>query len=111
MSDAPYKASQPPVRSKNCQGFILLEVLVAMSMILGVWITSVGAYQRLALNLSQQEAKRSQLRKEWDVFEVQEHSRANFNLTGKTLNNDFTRVPSRHRALRTTTQSTFKDKR
>lgn len=99
------------LKHPNSEGFILLEVLVAMTMILGVWIGSIGAYQRLALTLAQQEAKRSQMRKELDVFEMQEHSRSSITTTDKNLNNDFTRVSSRHRALRTTTQPALKDKR
>jgi competence protein ComGF len=106
-------SKRPDSRSlaENTQGFILLEVLVAMTMILGVWITSVGAYQRLALNLMQQEAKRSQLRKELDVFEMQEHGRFKFNSSNEVLRNDSTRVPSRNRSMHVTSQSTFKDKR
>jgi Tfp pilus assembly protein PilV len=37
------------MRPENSNGFILLEVLVAMSLILGVWMASIGAYQGLAL--------------------------------------------------------------
>ncbi|QWE08907.1 hypothetical protein [Polynucleobacter ibericus] len=92
--------------SENSLGFILLEVLVAMSMILGVWITSVGAYQRLALSLTQQEAKRSQLRKELDAFEMQEYDRLNLNSPAKVLRNDTTRVPGGNRSMRTPPQST-----
>jgi type II secretory pathway component PulJ len=97
-------SKRPDSRSlaENTQGFILLEVLVAMSMILGVWITSVGAYQRLALNLIQQEAQRSQLRKELDAFEIQEHGRFKFNLPSEILRDDSTRVPSRNRSMHTT---------
>jgi hypothetical protein len=84
---------------------------MAMSMILGVWISSVGAYQRLALSLTQHDAKRTQVRKELDAFEIQEHSRSNSSAHTKGVGNDFTRVPSRHRSLRAATQSTFKDKR
>jgi len=73
-----------------------------MSMILGVWMASVAAYQNLALNLAQQEAKRSQLRKESNAFELQEYGRVQINQTGKVLNNDSTRVPHRNRAMRTT---------
>ena len=82
-----------------------------MSMILGVWMASVGVYQRLALNLVQQEAKRSQLRKELDVFETQEQVRANSYLSGKTLINELARMPSRNRSVRTTTQSVAKNQR
>lgn len=95
----------------NGQGFILLEVLVAMSMILGFWIASVGIYHRLALNLIQQESKRSQLRKEMDAFEIQEQVRANLDLSNKGLSNDIVRVSDRNRSMRAATQSTIKDKR
>jgi competence protein ComGF len=105
------KHPDPLWRSGNCQGFILLEVLIAMSMILGVWISSVGAYQRLTLSLAQYDAKRTQIRKEWDVFEIQEQVRPSNNLPSKKLNHESARVSGRHRALRATTQSTFKDKR
>jgi len=94
----------------NCRGFILLEVLVAMSMILGVWMASVGVYQRLALNLTQQESKRSQLRKDSDVFEMQEHSRTNLHQPNKVLSHESARVPSRNRAMRTSAQPAIKDK-
>jgi hypothetical protein len=73
-----------------------------MSMILGVWMASVATYQNLALSLAQQEAKRSQLRKESNAFELQEYGRVQINQTGKVLNNDTTRVPRRNRTMRTT---------
>ena len=95
----------------NGQGFILLEVLVAMSMILGVWIASVGIYHRLAFNLVKQESKRSQLRKEMDTFEIQEQVRANLDLSIKGLSNDTARVSDRNRSMRTATQSIIKNKR
>jgi len=96
---------------ENSQGFILLEVLVALSMILGVWMASVATYQNLTLNLVSQETKRSQLRKEFDAFELQEHSRAKINLLGKGLNHDSTRVSSRNRSMHTTFKPAPKDKR
>ena len=111
MGDAPYKAPQPPMRSKNGQGFILLEVLVAMALILGVWMVSVGVYQRLALTLIQQESKRAQLRKDSDTFEIQEHSRAHLNLQNQALSYESTRMSGRDRSVRTATQPTIKNKR
>lgn len=84
---------------------------MAMSMILGVWMASVGVYQRLALNLAQQESKRFQLRKDADAFETQEHGRANLNLSGKTVTDEPTRMSSRDRFVRTSTQPIIKDKR
>lgn len=82
-----------------------------MSMILGAWIASVGIYQHLALNLIQQEIKRSQLRKELDAFEAQEQVRSNLTLSAKGISNDIARVSDRNRSMRTTTQSIIKDKR
>jgi Tfp pilus assembly protein PilV len=105
------KPIDPECISKSSHGFILLEVLVAMSMILGVWMASIATYQQLALSLVQQEAKRSQLRKELDAFEIQEIIRTNLHLSNQGLNHDTTRVSGRHRSLRTFTQSTAKDKR
>ncbi|WP_162786259.1 hypothetical protein [Polynucleobacter necessarius] len=77
----------------------------------GGWIASVGIYQRLALNLTQQEIKRSQLRKELDAFEAQEQVRSNLTLSAKGISNDIARVPNGNRSMRTTTQSIIKDKR
>ena len=84
---------------------------MAMSLILGAWVTSVGVYQRLALKLAQQEAKRLQLRKELDVFETQERARPNFHLPVKTLSNEPARMSGRNRSMRTTTQSIIKNQR
>ena len=82
-----------------------------MALILGVWMTSVGVYQRLALTLTQQESNRAQLRKDSDTFEIQEHSRAHLNLPNQALSNESARMSSRNRPLRTSTQPSFKDKR
>jgi Tfp pilus assembly protein PilV len=104
------KHSDLGIYSQNCQGFMLLEVLVAMSLILGVWITSVGAYQRLALILGQQDSKRYQIRKELDAFEIQERVRANLNLSGKSLIHESARVSGWNRSVRTSTQPSIKNK-
>ena len=82
-----------------------------MTMILGVWMASVGVYQRLALSLTQQESKRSQLRKDSDAFEMEEQNRTHLNLPNKGLGNESARMSSRNRPVRTSTQPSFKDKR
>jgi len=82
-----------------------------MALILGVWMTSVGVYQRLALTLTQQEGKRAQFRKDSDAFETQEHSRAHLNLSNQALSNEPARMSSRNRSMRTSTQPSLKDKR
>ena len=106
--------------SESPNGFILLEVLVAMSLILGVWMTSIGAYQGLTLRLNQQESKRSQLRQDLDAYELAEQVRVNSsqtkslsipNTSSKGLKNESSRVSSRNRSLRSVTKSTFENER
>jgi competence protein ComGF len=103
------KYPHPLSRPEHFQGFILLEVLVAMSLILGVWTASMGVYQRLAFNLTQQEVHRSDLRKEFDAFEVQEHARVTQLISQQGLSHEPARVPSRHCSVRNATQSSFKN--
>jgi Tfp pilus assembly protein PilV len=107
-----------PVTPDIPNGFILLEVLVAMSLILGVWITSIGAYQGLALGLIQQESKQSVLRQAFDAHELAEQLRANrsqknlpntSNLSQKGLKNESSRMPSRNRSLRSIAKSSLEN--
>jgi hypothetical protein len=93
------------------QGFVLLEVLVAMSLILGSWMASVGTCQNLVLRATQMESKRVQLRREFDVFEVSEQARVSISTNIKGQNYESSRVPSRHRAQHVTSQPTSKNKR
>ena len=93
------------------QGFVLLEVLVAMSLILGSWMASVGAYQNLVLRATQIESKRAQLRREFDIFEVSEQARVSTSTNTKGQNHESSRVSSRHRAQHATSQSTSKSQR
>lgn len=100
-------------------GFVLLEVLVAMTLIMGCWFSSLEAFQGLVLRFSQQEAKKVQLRKAFDAYELAEQFRANgngvsaysnpsFSLTD--LKHESSRMSGRHRPLRPTSQSLAKDK-
>lgn len=91
-------------------GFILLEVLVAMAMVMGSWMVSTHAYQKLAFNLSQQESKRSQLRKEFDSHEMEMHFRSNSHQPG-ALKDDAARVSGRNHTLRASSKSPPKGKR
>jgi Tfp pilus assembly protein PilV len=93
------------------QGFVLLEVLVAMNLILGSWMTSVGAYQNLALRSTQTESKRVQLQREFDAFEMSEHARARISPNSKGQINESTRVSSRNRTKHLTSQPTLKNQR
>jgi len=92
-------------------GFVLLEVLVAMSLISGVWMALVGTYQNLALRNAQEESKRTQIRKEFDAFEIGEQLRANNMLSGKDLNNESSRVSGRHRSMHATSKPNAKKQR
>jgi len=93
------------------QGFVLLEVLVAMSLILGSWTASVSTYQNLVLRVTQMESKRAQLRREFDVFEVSEQARVSIGTNIKGQNHESTRVSSRNRAKHTASEPTSKNKR
>ena len=82
-----------------------------MSLILGVWMASIGAYQGLALRLIKQEAKRLQLRRAFDAYEIAEHLRTNSKqilptASSKDLKREPSRVSSRNRSLRTVVKPT-----
>ena len=90
------------------QGFILLEALIAMSLIVGVWMGMVHIYQGLALRQTKLQAEKVQLRKESDVFELSEHARS---LTHGSVKHESSRVLSRSRAVSGASQSAVKNKR
>ncbi|MBU3607851.1 hypothetical protein ICN29_05070 [Polynucleobacter sp. AP-Mumm-500A-B3] len=95
----------------HSQGFVLLEVLVAMGLILSAWMTSVGAYQNLALRSTQTESKRVLLQREFDAFEVSEHARASISINNKGQIHESTRVSSRNRAQHVASKPTLKNQR
>ena len=99
-------------------GFILVEVLVALSLILGVWMMSIGAYQGLVLRYKQQESRRSDFRRTFDAYELAEQLRASSNqqtltnlsnISSKDIKNESSRVSSRDRAVRHVAKPTFKN--
>jgi Tfp pilus assembly protein PilV len=107
-------------KPNTTDGFILLEVLVAMSLILGAWMISVGAYQQVALRFNQQESKRAELRKTFDAYEIAEQFRTNAiqpilinssNISSKVMKNESARVSSRNRPLHPVAQSATKNQR
>lgn len=55
----------------------MLEVLVAIGLVSGVWISSIQPYQGLALRLAKQEQKQTLLRQAFDRYELAEQIRAN----------------------------------
>jgi type II secretory pathway component PulJ len=104
------KELQNPLIERS-QGFVLLEVLVAMSLILGSWMASVSTYQNLVLRATQIESKRAQLRREFDLFEMSEQARVSASTNIKGQHHEFTRVSSRHRAKHATSEPASKNKR
>ena len=77
-----------------------------MGLISGVWMSSMQAFQSLALRLLKQEQKQALLRQEFDRYELTERMRAN-SVNREDLKNDITRVPDRSRALRSAAKSPF----
>ena len=96
----------------------MVEVLVALSLVLGVWMTSVGVYQGVVLRCKQQESRRSELRRTFDAYELAEQLRSssnqqtltNFsNISSRNIKNESSRVSSRDRAVRHVTKPTSKN--
>lgn len=90
------------------QGFILLEALLAMSLIVGVWMGMVQIYQGLALRQTKLQTEKVQLRKESDVFELSEHARSHAH---GSVKHESSRVPNRSSAVPSAPQSIVKNKR
>ena len=90
----------------SSRGFILLEVIVAMSLILGSWMALVGTYQNLALRTAQTESKRAQLRTQFDAFELSEQLRAKGSTNTKGQVHESSRVSRRHRSQHDASQPT-----
>ena len=104
--------------SKTPNGFILLEVLMAISLVLGAWMTSIAVYQKLSLYLIQQETKRTSLRKEFDKFEHNLQlqlldQKSTLKASSKNLDEGVKHASSRavywHRALRPSAQPASQD--
>jgi len=104
----PFQA-QIGLRRDLAKGFVLLEVLVAMSLILGSWMALVGTYQNLVMRTTQMESKRAQLRREFDAFEVGEQARVSASKNTKGQNHESSRVSSRHRPKHAAAKSTSKN--
>ncbi len=94
------------LRNDRQARFILLEALVAMGLVTGVWMSSIQVYQGLALRLLKQEQKQALLRQEFDRYELAEQMRVN-SINGGGLKRDATRVPHRHRTLHSTSKPAF----
>lgn len=82
-----------------------------MSLIMGAWMVSSNAYQRLALALGQQESKRSEIRGQIDAHELEVYSKAVAIHEARGVKNEFARVPGRNHTLRASSKSPPKGKR
>ena len=98
-------------QTEGSQGFVLLEVILAMSLILGSWMALVGTYQNFALRTAQVESKRAQLRREFDTFEIGEQLRLRVSTNTKGQNHESSRVSRRHRAQHAAAQPTSQNQR
>ncbi|WP_173959561.1 type II secretion system protein [Polynucleobacter arcticus] len=56
--------------SRQVNGFILLEVLVALSLVAGSWVALGSTYQGIILRLGQLQATRDAITTEWDRHEM-----------------------------------------
>jgi len=64
------KSQSPLDLNRSTNGFILLEVLVAMSLVASSWVGLSNTYQGMILRLGQIQEKRTELRKEMDRHEI-----------------------------------------
>ena len=64
------KSLTPLKSNAQANGFILLEVLIAMSLVAGSWMGLSNIYQGMILRLGQLQEKRAELRKEMDRHEL-----------------------------------------
>jgi len=92
---------KPLDHGKN--GFILLEVLIAMSLMMGSWMTFMQSYQALSLKFMRQEQERVKLIKEWNASEL--------SFVGKAVSSVSSRMSSRSRALHAPTQPASQNQR
>jgi hypothetical protein len=55
---------------EGVSGFILLEVLVALSLVVSSWMVLGNTYQQMLLQLSQLQAQKERIKKEIDQHEI-----------------------------------------
>jgi Tfp pilus assembly protein PilV len=65
-----HKAKNLGHLDQSSSGFILLEVLVAMSLIASSWMTLGTAYQQMVLRLGKSQEQIVQMKKEADQYEL-----------------------------------------
>ena len=65
-----HQAASTPGLTGQANGFILLEVLVAMSLVATSWMALGSTYQQMVLRLGQLQAQKEQMKKELDQHEL-----------------------------------------
>jgi Tfp pilus assembly protein PilV len=65
-----HKSENLDLDDQGSTGFILLEVLVAMSLIASSWMTLGTSYQQMVLRLGKSHEQRVQMKKEADQYEL-----------------------------------------
>ena len=102
MPNIPSKYSHRPIKSKDLKGrangFVLLEVLVAMTLIATGWISLGNTYQKLVLLMGQLGARRVQIHQELDQHEIAQATAAKI-VSRESLLNESTGVPRRIRPM------------
>ncbi len=102
MPNIPSKYSHRPTKSQGLKGqangFVLLEVLVAMSLIATSWISLGNTYQKLVLLMGQLGVRRLQIHQELDQHEISQATAAKI-VSRESLLNESTGVPRRIRPM------------
>ena len=98
--DKNFSQSEPALTCKK-NGFILLEVLLAMSLVAISWIGLGNAYQLLVLRLGQEQNKRLQIHQELNQHEMHQHKLQQSRLPI----NESARVSRRNRHIPNTTRT------
>ena len=96
------KSPLPLKSNTRANGFILLEVLVAMSLVASSWMGLSAIYQGMILRLGQLQEKRVELRREMDRHELVILTAAqgiNSNQTSRKLADESIGVSRRSRPL------------
>jgi hypothetical protein len=71
MAQLILQSAPTPGSSKQANGFILLEVLVAMSLVASSWMALGNTYQKMVLRLGQLQEQRVQMKHALDQHELE----------------------------------------
>jgi type II secretory pathway component PulJ len=105
------KSPSPLKSNAKANGFILLEVLVAMSLVASSWIGLSNIYQGMILRLGQLQEKKAELRKEMDRHELTILAAAqlkNSNPNSRKLADESIGVSRRSRPISSLSRTTHK---